>query len=218
MTRKEAPRLLFVAIVGLVAWFGLGLQIWVAFEKMWSEGLSTLAALAKVLSYFTILTNGLVALCYLADFIFCLRGDNPTRAWIRNRSGVATSIVMVGLGYEVLLRHLLHFESLAWLANLFVHDVTPLLFFVYWLGFVPKGTLQWRDPLLWLLYPLLYLPWALSYGAWGHGYPYPFIDVAKLGYPRVLLASAGLFAAFAVTGWALIALDRFGPFQRRSVA
>jgi hypothetical protein len=212
---KGSPRLFFLAFAGLAAWFGLALQVWVAFEAMWAEGFSTAAALAKVLSYFTILTNGLVALCYLADFISCLRGRKPGRAWIRNRSGVTVSIVMVGLGYELLLRHLLHFNGWAWLANFMVHDAAPVLFFVYWLGFVPKGTLHWRHPLLWLLYPVLYLPWALAYGAWGHGYPYPFIDVSKLGYPRVFLVSAGLFAAFAATGWALVALDRSWPFKQR---
>jgi len=211
---KGTPRLLFLGVAGLAAWFGLALQVWVAFEAMWAEGFSTPAALVKVLSYFTILTNGLVAVCYLADFIFCLQRKKPTHAWIRNRSGVTTSIVMVGLGYELLLRHLLHFDGWAWLANFMVHDATPVLFAIYWLGFVPKGTLEWRIPLLWLLYPVLYLPWALAYGTWGRGYPYPFIDAAKLGYPRVLLASTGLFAAFAATGWVLVAVDRFWPFKR----
>jgi hypothetical protein len=70
---KGTPRLLFLGVAGLAAWFGLALQVWVAFEAMWAEGFSTPAALVKVLSYFTILTNGLVAVCYLADFIFCLQ-------------------------------------------------------------------------------------------------------------------------------------------------
>ena len=212
---KRKPRIFYLACAGLAAWFGLILQAWVAFEAMWANGYSTPAALAKFLSFFTILTNGLVALCYLADLTFCARRKDPTPAWIRNRSGVAVSIAMVGLGYEFLLRHLVRFEGWPLLANLLVHDATPALFVVYWFCFVPKGTLEWRIPFRWLLYPAIYLPWALAYGAASGGYPYPFIDAAQLGYPRALLNSVGLFAAFATMGWVLVAIDRFWPFKRQ---
>jgi hypothetical protein len=208
---KARWQILYLAGAACVAWFGLALQAQVAFEAMWAYGLSTPAALAKFLSFFTILTNGLVALCYFADLVFVAKGQNPPRAWTNVRGGVAASIATVGLGYAILLRHLHHFEGWPMLANFLVHDATPVLFVVYWIGCVPKGTLDWRSPFLWLIYPALYLPWALSYGAATGSYPYPFLNVAQLGYPTVLVISAGLLVAFAAIAWLLVAIDRFWP-------
>jgi hypothetical protein len=215
---KPNLRTLYLACAALVAWFGLILQSGVAFEAMWANGMSTPAALVKLFSYFTILTNSLVCLCYLVDVVQIARRKDPTRGWTWFRGGVAVSIATVGISYELLLRHLQYFEGWADLANTVVHDVTPALFVIYWLGCVPKGTLAWRSPFLWLLYPVLYLPWALAYGAMTGGYPYPFINAAHLGYPRVLMNSAGLFVTFTVLGLLLVAIDRFWPGKRPALA
>ena len=46
-------------------------------------------------------------------------------------------------------------------------------------------------------------------GQWVGFYPYPFIDVAALGYSRVLLNAAVMLAAFVVLGLCIIGLDRW---------
>ena len=47
-----------------------------------------------------------------------------------------------------------------------------------------------------------------AHGAFAGWYPYPFIDVLKHGYGRVLLNSAGLILAFLAIDLVLVALDR----------
>jgi hypothetical protein len=59
-----------------------------------------------------------------------------------------------------------------------------------------------------LWYPLAYLIWTLVHGAVTGWYPYPFIDVTDLGYPRVLINIAGLVLAFLVIEAALVGLSR----------
>jgi hypothetical protein len=210
---KISPRIVYLAAAGLVAWFGLALQSWVGLEVMWGSGYSTLGALVKLLSYFTILTNGLVALCYVADFIQAKRRERPSPTRIRNRSGVAVSIVMVGLGYELLLRRHQHFEGWPFVANFMVHDATPFLFIIYWTCFTPKGALRWRDPLFWILYPAIYLPSVLAYAAATSSYPYPFLDVGRIGWSRAVWHGTQLLIAFAVMAWLLVMVDRFWPFK-----
>jgi len=47
------------------------------------------------------------------------------------------------------------------------------MYVAYWLIFVPKGSLRWKDALFWLPYPLLYFCYSLIRGAAVGWYPYP---------------------------------------------
>jgi len=62
--------------------------------------------------------------------------------------------------------------------------------------FVPKQNLNWRVGLSAMGFPLVYLVWTLAHGAVSGWYPYPFVDVAELGYPRALANIAGLVLVF----------------------
>ncbi len=66
----------------------------------------------------------------------------------------------------------------------------PLLVPLFWLAFDPKGHLRRHDPLLWLLLPLAYYAYGLTRGALEGRYPYPFMDVARIGW-----GMAGAYAA-----------------------
>jgi len=84
----------------------------------------------------------------------------------------------------------------------------PPLFVLNWLLFVPKGGIGWRNGVDSLTYPFAYLAWTLVHGFFASWYPYPFIDVLKLGYGRMLLNSAGLILAFLALELLLVALGR----------
>lgn len=49
-------------------------------------------------------------------------------------------------------------------------------------------------------YPISYLAYALVRGEWMGAYPYPFIDVPALRYPRVFANAAGLLLVFVAAG------------------
>jgi len=122
---------------------------------------------------------------------------------------VLTSIVLymtiVGLTYNILLRNVWHPEGLFKLADELLHVVNPLLFIIYWVAFVPKEGLKYRNVWPWLWYPFVYFIYVLIRGAISGNYPYPFLDVAKLGYPQVLLTAVILLPIF----WAVGALFVF---------
>ena len=205
MNTKNTPAA-FVILAALVAWFGLLLQAYLSFSSMLGHGYSVGAALAKFFSFFTILTNCLVAVCYALQLAW-----PASRSFFMGpeiRGGIAVSIAIVSIGYAVLLHHLQHLTGWASVANLVLHYLTPALFVLYWILFVPKGFLRWKHTFAWLLYPALYVPWALTYGAVAGHYPYPFLDVAHLGYPKVLLNCLGLLVIYELAGLLLVAADR----------
>lgn len=125
------------------------------------------------------------------------------------RNTVLTAIVLymtiVGLTYNILLRNVWHPEHLFKLADELLHVVTPVLFIIYWLAFVPKDGLKYRNVWPWLWFPFLYFIYVLIRGAISGNYPYPFVDVAKYGYPQVLLNAVILLPIF----WGLGALFVF---------
>jgi hypothetical protein len=63
-------------------------------------------------------------------------------------------------------------------------------------------------PLFWSAYPIVYLVYALIRGGIGGSYPYPFIDVAFLGYGRTMINSLGLLVVFIALGLLFVALSR----------
>ena len=197
-----------MAVVVLLGWAGLSIQLYLIFYSRWALGASLLGGLLSFFSYFTVLTNTLVATvltCALTS------RESAARRWFLQpwvSSGIAVSIAVVGLAYNVLLRHLWHPEGWQWLADELLHDVMPLLFLAWWWLCVPKGTLRLRHIALWVIYPLLYFAYALLRGHLLATYPYPFIDVDTLGYPQVFVNAGGLLAGFVLIALVVIALDR----------
>lgn len=209
MIMQPAVRRRFVAVAAVLGWAGLSIQLYLIFYSRWTLGASLLGGLVSFFSYFTVLSNTLVATvltCALTS------RESAARRWFLQpwvSGAIAVSIAVVGLAYNILLRHLWHPEGWQWLADELMHDVMPLLFLAWWWLCVPKGTLRLRHIALWVIYPLLYFAYALLRGHLLAVYPYPFIDVDKLGYPQVFANAGGLLVGFVVIALVLIALDRW---------
>ena len=208
MVSQSAARRRFVAVAALLGWAGLSIQLYLIFYSRWALGASLLGGLLSFFSYFTVLSNTLVATvltCALTS------RESAARRWFLQpwvSSGIAVSIAVVGLAYNILLRHLWHPEGWQWLADELMHDVMPLLFLAWWWLCVPKGTLRLWHIALWVIYPLVYFAYALLRGHLLATYPYPFIDVDTLGYPQVFVNAGGLLAGFVLIALLVIALDR----------
>lgn len=198
-----------LAVAATLGWAGLGIQLYLILYARWSIEASLLGGLMSFFSYFTVLTNTLVAAVLTCELS---TRDSATRRgllrpWVR--SGVAVSIAIVALAYSLLLRHLWHPEGWQWLADELLHDVMPLLYLVYWWFWVPKGTLRFWHVAWWAIYPLAYFGYSLLRGHELAVYPYPFIDVDKLGYAQVFINAGGLLLGFVVVGLAAVGLDRW---------
>lgn len=193
-----------MVVIALVAWFALVLQFCLSITG------ETPAALAVLnyFSYFTILTNILVAVG-----LSCVLWVGQTAAGLffaqpNVKAGTAIYIAFVGVVYFLLLRNTWNPQGLQKLADILLHYATPSLYVAYWLIFAPKHLLRWKDAFLWLIYPLGYFVYVLLRGAVSGFYPYPFVDVHVLGYPHVCLNASVLTAVFLCAGLATVAWGR----------
>ncbi|EJM26162.1 Pr6Pr family membrane protein [Pseudomonas sp. GM25] len=203
-----------ITSAAVLGWAGLGIQLYLIFFARLSVGASLLGGLVSFFSYFTVLTNTLVAVvltCAVTD------RESAARRWFLQpwvSSGIAVSIAVVGLAYSILLRHLWHPQGWQFIADELLHDVMPLLFLAYWWLCVPKGTLRLKHLPLWLIYPLVYFAYALLRGHLLGAYAYPFIDVALLGYPQVFVNAGGILLGFVLIALLVIGVDRWQGRRR----
>ncbi|WP_426039567.1 Pr6Pr family membrane protein [Brevundimonas sp. DC300-4] len=194
-------RILF-AIVG---WVGLLAQYALSLE---AGTRSVFGSTVVFFSYFTVLTNVLVALALTAPAMF---PDSRIGRWTASegvRAAVAMYIAVVGLTYHTLLDATWNPQGLLVYVNQVLHTVMPIAFVLDWLLFVPKGRLRWIDPVKWLAYPLLYGLWTVIHGQLIGWYPYWFIDIGALGWERAGVNFAALLAFFLVLGLIVAAMDR----------
>ena len=97
--------------------------------------------------------------------------------------------------------------------NLCVHYFTPLLAVMQWLLFAPKENLSILCAVWWLILPLSYTVFALlrasggkPIGHTGLLYPYPFMDLQRLGWGKLLRNAAVLLILFFLLGCVLVGL------------
>lgn len=189
---------LAAAGLAMLAWIALALQFALALRLVIGNGRSVLYGVVFYFGFFTILTNLGVAIVCTAGAARGLR----SRAYAPCVVGCMTcAIVVVGLGYHFLLRMLWAPAGAQWLADTALHYVVPVGAVLHWLVYPHTTRLPPAAPLMWCAYPVAYFAYALVRGALLHEYPYPFIDVAALGYGRATLNALGLLVVFVAVGY-----------------
>ena len=197
---------LYRTIAGAIGLFAVGFQYWsIVLQR--SDG-AVFTPTIHFFSFFTILTNILAALALLLPAAAPASRigrflDRPSV-----RTAIAGYIIMVGTVYYLLLRNLGQEEGWTLFFEHVLHYVTPPLFVLDWLLFVRTGEVAFRNGIASLGFPALYVAWTLAHGVATGWYPYPFVDVPELGYPRALLNIAGLVVAFLALELALVAIGR----------
>jgi len=203
-------------VIGLaaLAWSGVLLQLYLSLHSAIENGRGVVGGLVSYFGYFTIVTNLLV--CISLTIPLLAPASSAGRFFARSdvTAGVATSIVFVGLAYHLLLRNVWNPQGLNLIANDLLHYVTPILFLAYWWFYFPKGALRWSYPLIWGLYPTVYLIYALIRGSIIGSYPYGFLDPSATGYQQTLINAVGLLIAFIVIGLLFTALGRVQRHSR----
>jgi hypothetical protein len=196
----------YAAVGASLGWFALALQLYLMLVQ---DPTAMLGVVITYLSFFTILTNILVALVFTAAAL------RPAAAWgqLLLRSSVQAStavyIAIVGMVYQLLLRHLWNPQGAQWVADVLLHSIIPVGYVFYWWLFAPRDELSWKNAIGWLVFPGVYLVYTLARGAVSGLYPYPFVDVTALGYGGVLARSAGLMLVFLGMGLLIVAIARW---------
>lgn len=168
----------------------------------------TVSGTIDYLSYFTILSNILVATTFTAAAL--APGSRVALFLLRPQVAMATAvyITVTGITYYLLLSSL--YDLVGWerVFDHLLHYVVPPAYVLFWLVFVPKGRLHLRNVIWMLLPPLGYGAWTLFHGALSGFYPYPFVDVTKLGYPQVFIHIVEFVFFFSLAGVVYTIIDR----------
>jgi hypothetical protein len=196
----------FRVIAAGIGFFALGLQYYIVAAG--PEAPDPVTWTINFFSFFTILTNCLAAVAMIVPVV--APGTAVGRFFDRPsaRTAIAAYILIVGVVYHLVLRNIWDPQGWALVADVLLHYVTPALFLLDWLLFVPKGRVPWRTIFSALAFPLAYIGWTLLHGAQTGWYPYPFVNVTELGLEKVLMNSAGLFGAFFAVTLLLTGINR----------
>ena len=203
-------------LTAVVTWVALLLQLvlvvrgGVVLDEAAPPALGT--RLIRFVSYFTVLTNVLVA---VTTTTLALGQDRYPTWWRVVRLNAIVGIAVTGLVHWFLLRPLLDLGGADYLADKLLHVVVPVLAVIGWTVFGPRRRADRRLLLPSLVYPVGWLLYTLVRGGVAGWYPYPFLDVGLRGYPQALLACAGVAVLVLALTQAAIVPDRRLPWTNR---
>ncbi len=174
-----------IEIIGFcLGWFAIVTQFILMLEN---RQVNIPETIIRFFSFFTILTNILVAL-FFTSRVFKL---SIKQFAIFNKKGALTAlttfILIVGLVYQFVLRGIWEPKGIQRLVDELLHSIIPLYVLFYWIFFTTKEKIKFREVAIYLLYPIVYLLFVLVSGSFFNYYPYPFLNISEIGFENVLL-------------------------------
>ena len=135
-------------------------------------------------AFFTVQSNLLVG---GTSLVLAVRPRPGSTLFAVVRLTSLVAITVTGVVYHVALSRVLVLSGIHQFGNQLVHTVVPLLCVVGWLLFGPRRLTSVRIAFWSLVFPAAWLAFTLIRGAVVHWYPYPFIDVDRIGYAKTAL-------------------------------
>ncbi|HQW69023.1 MAG TPA: Pr6Pr family membrane protein [Flavobacterium sp.] len=188
----------------IIGWFAVITQ----YVLMLNVSLETTAETTiRFFSYFTILSNTLVAVYFTVMWL-----KKPSLLLLRlQKPGILTAVTLyisiVGLVYQLVLRSIWSPTGMQKLVDELLHSVMPLFVIVFWYLYENHKTTSWKSFPKWLIFPSLYLVYILIRGHFSNYYPYPFMDVTQLGLNQVLLNSGVLVLVFVAVAFGFVGIS-----------
>ena len=146
----------------------------------------------RYFSYFTIQSNILVALS-----TWLLVRDRVDSQFFRVvRLASLVGITVTGIVAFVALPPSATYTTANLVCDRLLHIVVPVLTFVGWAVFGPRGKVTREDLLPSLIWPVAWLLATLALGPFVDWYPYPFLNVGSIGLGRTLLNCAVIAVLF----------------------
>lgn len=203
MLCKHQHKAVFVG--ASMGWFAVIMQ----FVLMMQNRVESLSETTiRFFSFFTILTNCLVALYfsvlwYRKPLSMVSRFEKPGFL-----TALTLYITLVGTVYQLVLRGIWEPTGMQKMVDELLHSVIPIYVIAFWLAYENKKVVSWQSIPTWLLYPLFYLVYILLRGHLSGFYPYPFVNVNELGLEKVLINSGVLILFFIGLAIAFVGLGK----------
>ncbi len=211
------------AVNAVLAWLGLAVSLTLTVTALYPSTVTIptrygsdhaaglVSRLADWFSYFTIWSNIVVA---VVTSILAWGRPRATTALRAARLDSVLLITITGLVYAVVLAPISVQRGWENLSNTLLHQVTPILTVLLWLLVGPRGWVSWRTVLVALAIPLGWVATMLLHGALVGAYPYPFVDVAVLGYAAALANIGGILVLGLTMAAGFLGLERILATRR----
>lgn len=192
MNDYSKGRQVFLASGAFLGWLATLLQFYLI---LINRTASVPETIIRYFSFFTILTNILITVCFTFLLLSPLSGWGKFFSRPTTLTAITVYMSIVGIVYNLMLRFLWNPQGIQRLADELLHVVNPTVVLLFWIFYVSKTGLQWKHVFSWLLYPIMYVIFILFRGSFSGFYPYPFSNVSNLGYPKVFINSSKIFLA-----------------------
>ncbi|MDX6257837.1 MAG: hypothetical protein QOJ11_4171 [Frankiales bacterium] len=204
---------MWFGLTGLIVLVGLCVQAYDTAGVTTGRFKTPVSRMFNLLFFFTIESNIVLMLTCLL-LALRLTGWGPVFAVFRLVGLVG--ITITGIVYYAVLKDLLDLHGAAYVSDVVLHTVSPLMAVLGWLVFGPRGLATARAAVLAVVFPAAYLAVMLARGPIVSWYPYPFVDVLSHGYLTVALNCVVVAVLFLAVAFGAARVDRWldGRFVR----
>jgi len=199
---KRSARI-YASIGAVMGWFAVIMQFYLLMQN---NPAPVKEKIFRFFGYFTIDTN---ILCALFLTFIALQSNSQLGRFFRKATtatALTVYITIVGITYNILLRNTWNPQGMQKIVDELLHSVIPVYFILFWFIFVHSQDLKWKNAFPWLIYPILYMVYAIILGGITKFYPYPFVDVNELGYAKALTNSLIVLVLIFLLSLALIGI------------
>lgn len=177
--------------------------------------LSLPVRLWRLFSFFTIESNIVVMI------VCVLLVVNPLRRgvwWDVARLNALLAITITGIVFAVVLAPQVHLTGWALAATIGFHYISPWTTVLGWLIFGPRPRFRWSTLAAAFILPVAWLIYIFIQGSFTQWYPYPFLDVTKIGLGPALINAVLVIAVAVVLALANRLIDSKAPSVLRDIA
>jgi len=180
----------------------------------------------NIFSMFTTLSNLLCVIYFILDIVYLIRNYNKKTLveWFPLLKGITTmAITLTLIVAHFVLSMSFSFDSFYNMSFLGLHYVIPIMTVLDWILFDKKGFIKVYSPIIWTIAPAAYMIVAYNSAILGNGigmdstsnYPYPFMDIDKLGATTVTLNMLFVGVIYLSIGYIYYFIDRLMIIKRK---
>lgn len=182
------------AFLSILCWFTVILQLILI---ILNRQASVFETIIRFFTFFTILTNILVAIVFTANW---LQPKNSFQFFNKPNTqlAIAVYIFVVGFVYNTILRFIWQPKGWDKVADELLHLIIPIVYILFWYFKFSKKEINYKSVFGWLLFPIIYIVIVMIRAYFSGYYPYPFLHVGNLGVEKVVYNSILMTLFFVV--------------------
>lgn len=193
---------LFLILLFMLTWFAICTQFYLMLQNRIASVTETII---RFFSYFTILSNLLLAVC--VSYLLFKSTSIFTKQTIQ--TAIAVYIFIVGLIYNIVLRQTWNPQGTQKIVDEILHLINPALYIIYWAIFSARHKLKMYNIFYWLLFPFAYMVIVLIHGNFSNFYPYPFLDMNTLSIYKIAVNCLTITVLFIICLFIFLVLGNY---------